>query len=1226
MAESVELGVAYLSLAVSTKSLKKSLVPALKELDVEAGKATQKSGNKLMAGVGGAIGKVAKVGALGIAGLGAAVVGLAAKGGISRALAIEDSEAKLSGLGHSAKSVSGIMADALASVKGTAFGLGEAASAAAGAVASGVKPGKDLQRTLKLTADAATIAGRPFSELSAIMNKAAASNKVQGDILAQLGDSGIPIVSLLGKEMKLSAAEVYKAGEDGAISFDHLRNAIESGMGGAALSSGKTFRGAWANTMAALGRGGETVIGPVLDLLRDGFNKAIPIIDSVTNSMKPFMASFTGKAPEVIAEITGGFRAFGEAFRYADGDITSSGFPGFMERLGFVAAVTWDVLRNRIIPTLIDLGTWIRNNRAWLEPLTVSVVAGAVAWKLYMLSMSGYKAVAVGFLPAMVKVKAAILGINAAMRANLIGIIITAVVALVAGFIYLWKTNEGFRNFFIGAWTAIKNVVGAVGGFIGGVFRGIANWVTGTLGPVFSWLYTTIVKPVWDAISGAIGTAGAAVGGVFGGIVDFIRNVLGSAFMWFRDSVIAPVMAGIQAVIGFAWNNVIQPIFAAMTWYLDNVLKPGFERLRAFLMPVWIAISAAVQIAWAIIETIFLAIRWALVNIVGPSFVRLYENVIKPMWSNIQSFISGAWVVIKAVFGAIVGFVKLVLGAAFTWLYHGIIKPIWNNIKSFISTAWLGIKAVFALAVSYIKTTLGNVFKWLYDYVIKPVWDGIKWYITTWWSGVKVVFNAVRDFIRDRLAPMFRWFRDSVIKPVWDGIKQTISNVWNNGIKPVFQALGNFIRDKVAPAFKKGVDAIKGIWNGIRNIAAAPINFVIDTVYNNGLRKALNAVRKVVGGDQLAPIPGIPAFAKGGQMGKGWKLVGEEGPELINTGPGFVHTAKETQAMLAGKTQAPHDSLSALSGASPGQAKLANGGWLESLGNAVKGVAGWVRGGLAKAAEALLTPLKDGIRDRISGTSEFGKTTRSALDSALAKTLSWIRGKDESTDAGGGFAGSYDGARGRFFRPSAGPYTSMFGPRWGAFHAGVDIAGGGKTFAALNGLVKYVGAGGGLPGRTGHGIRLDHGGGFETYYGHNPYNGVQVRPGDRVKAGQHIGYQGATGNVTGTHLHFETLQNGRALNPMSYLHDSGGWHAPGTMSYNGLKEPEAILTPSQWETAANAIQNQGGVSQSDLNELLTRLEDLANRPISVKVDSKEVAKATTAGRKELRLPPISPRG
>src|SRR5690606_37813786 len=106
-----------------------------------------------------------------------AATGAALWRGFERLKGIENAEAKLRGLGHSAQTVEGIMDNALASVKGTAFGLDEAATTAAGAVAAGIKPGKELERVLGLTGDTATIAGSSMGELGAIFNKVAASNR-----------------------------------------------------------------------------------------------------------------------------------------------------------------------------------------------------------------------------------------------------------------------------------------------------------------------------------------------------------------------------------------------------------------------------------------------------------------------------------------------------------------------------------------------------------------------------------------------------------------------------------------------------------------------------------------------------------------------------------------------------------------------------------------------------------------------------------------------------------------------------------------------------------------------------------------------------------------------------------------------------------------------------------------------------------------------------------------
>lgn len=111
--------------------------------------------------------------------------------------------------------------------------------------------------------------------------------------------------------------------------------------------------------------------------------------------------------------------------------------------------------------------------------------------------------------------------------------------------------------------------------------------------------------------------------------------------------------------------------------------------------------------------------------------------------------------------------------------------------------------------------------------------------------------------------------------------------------------------------------------------------------------------------------------------------------------------------------------------------------------------------------------------------------------------------------------------------------TSCYGPRWGTWHAGIDFA------RPENAPVHAVGAGtvfgtGWL--YTGYGISvvIDHGNGELTHYAH--LNAVTVAVGQRVDAGELIGYEGSTGDSTGPHLHFEVHQGmWNQIDPGSWL-------------------------------------------------------------------------------------------
>lgn len=117
------------------------------------------------------------------------------------------------------------------------------------------------------------------------------------------------------------------------------------------------------------------------------------------------------------------------------------------------------------------------------------------------------------------------------------------------------------------------------------------------------------------------------------------------------------------------------------------------------------------------------------------------------------------------------------------------------------------------------------------------------------------------------------------------------------------------------------------------------------------------------------------------------------------------------------------------------------------------------------------------------------------------------------------------------------PNGGHFGaPRGGGSHSGQDISNpiGTHLYAAASGTVVRRGVAV-LPSRTGNGIVIDHGGGTHTYYGH--LSAFRVNQGAKVSAGQLIGIMGATGNVTGPHLHFETHSGGigAAVDPVPFM-------------------------------------------------------------------------------------------
>jgi hypothetical protein len=110
------------------------------------------------------------------------------------------------------------------------------------------------------------------------------------------------------------------------------------------------------------------------------------------------------------------------------------------------------------------------------------------------------------------------------------------------------------------------------------------------------------------------------------------------------------VWAGISAAVSWAWNNVIQPAWVAIQAYINTVLIPVFNTIKAVVSAVWSSISGAISTAWGGISTVF---GWLTSAIDG----------IKSAFSSVADVVRDTW-------NGITGIVRSVLDG---------VKNAWNN-------------------------------------------------------------------------------------------------------------------------------------------------------------------------------------------------------------------------------------------------------------------------------------------------------------------------------------------------------------------------------------------------------------------------------------------------------------------------------------------------------------------------------------------------------------------
>lgn len=900
MSSKYQLGSAVIQIVPSMKGI----TPALKKELGAAEKSASKSGfgSKLFKGV--------KLGALAAGGSIAGVFSASMVKGFQRLSAIEQAEAKLRGLGHSAEAVESIMANALSAVKGTAFGMDEAASLAGTLVASGIKPGKELEKILRLTADSATIAGKDLGEMGLIWSSVAAKGKLQGDDAMQLLAAGVPIWQMVAKEMGVTTAEAQKLGSEGKVSFDIFARAMEKGVGGAALESGNTTVGAFKNMSAALSRFGAEVLKGVFPLIGPAFKSLTGWIDQATAAVGPLAQSLTdrltngirgvvdafnilksgGLTPDVVKamgldpatgigfvlnEAIGGVKAFASAWKSFDGEVTSAGFPEFMEQAAFAVRSFWE-------HQLKPFGAWVAQHwKGILAALGGAAGAGglavafgkisaAVAPALRMVQLFG-RVLAVRGLAGAVSAVVAQFKLWIPMLAKFAPFLRVALgpVGLLVGALgYLVATNAEVRGSFMelgrAIWDALSGVVQALApvvaqivttlapvvaqvaqvlvGALGQALQALAPVIAAVVGWVAEFIqWLTPALPVIVGVGGAVFAAVKAFGvfaAVLAPVIGAVSKVVGVVKM------LIPVVGGAVAAVGWVPIAIAAAVAALVLFFTKT------EMGRKIIATVWAGIKAAIG---AVVDwftgTAIPAVTGVL-SAAGQAFQWLYRNVIVPVWTGIKTVIAMYVAVIMTIIDGWVWLFKNTVAPVFTWLWKSVIVPVWNGIKSAISgvVSWFqgtalpairrvidGIKAAFG----YLRNALASIWRFIRNSIIQPVVSWFSTYVVGafrtalgWlrmsFEGWKIILSAVWRFVKNSIInPVVSWFQNTVVpafRRALDGIKNAfqsmrdrLSSVWSAVRNRIVQPVVSWFQNTVRPAINRVTDGIKNAFNRMKD-------------------------------------------------------------------------------------------------------------------------------------------------------------------------------------------------------------------------------------------------------------------------------------------------------------------------------------------------------------------------------------------------------------------------
>lgn len=252
-------------------------------------------------------------------GFGKKVVGMITQpiwqGGLTRSLNMEQARFQFKGLGMD---VEAAMKSSLDAVKGTAFGLDEAAVVAAQFGATGMQAGEEMTAALRGISGVAAMAGASYSDIGNVFTKVAGQGRLMGDDLNRLATRGINAAATIAEQMGKTEAEVRAMVTKGQISFQDFAEAMSEAFGEHATKANETYSGSLSNLRAAFARIGADIHTPKLEAMRKVFNALTPAVDNVHAALKPFLRVLAGAMDATSASLVkflGNFNQEGQKFR-----------------------------------------------------------------------------------------------------------------------------------------------------------------------------------------------------------------------------------------------------------------------------------------------------------------------------------------------------------------------------------------------------------------------------------------------------------------------------------------------------------------------------------------------------------------------------------------------------------------------------------------------------------------------------------------------------------------------------------------------------------------------------------------------------------------------------------------------------------------------------------------------------------------------------------------------
>lgn len=664
------------------------------------------------------------------------------------------------------------------------------------------------------------------------LSQSFSNGKVDAQTWNSMINSGLgPALNALAKQMGLTAGQMKEGLSDGSISVEEFQDSLiklnKEGGGGLksleqiAKDSTAGIKTGLANMKTAIVRGVANVVTKIDEGLKGaGFGSISEIIADKGAKMEAALSKFAEMIPPMIK----------------------------------TAKTLYDTLKP-YAPLLAGLAGSIGTLM-----LAKKVSAAFTAWQKATEGLSIAQAI-----------------LNSTMLANPFVAILAAVVGLVTGFIYLWKTNEGFRDAVKGIWKNIQEVISSAADVVvkawnstmeffsnmwdgtKEAFSNAGTWMKEAPGNAavwvknkwdgtkefFSGLWDSTKegsKNTWENIKQGAADSAKSVGESF-------KNGFDNAKDWFKG-------------IGKSISDVFTTAFDFVWKYIGPLVtgvKNAFLHMSFFLKNLWKNLVNIGENLFTILKNVILAPILFVTSMITGGWEEAKENMIA-VWNNITEAASEIWNSITSIISNYLLNMRMAVLNIWIGLKTSIITiwtdlsakagEIWTNITAFFSQTWENIKQTSAQTWENIKQTAINIWEGLKIWFFTTI-DNIKNGVIDGWNNLKQgtvdTFNATVQWSKDTWNNFKQWIVDLVtgikdgIINGWENLKQGTVNIFNNLVQGAKNAWNNLKR-----SVSNTVENVKQTFNDMRHIDLFEIGKNIIQGLVNGIGSMIGAVNKKI--------------------------------------------------------------------------------------------------------------------------------------------------------------------------------------------------------------------------------------------------------------------------------------------------------------------------------------------------------------------------------------------